>query len=83
MKNTKLENYLEIIRITILYGSIGSERIERLLGVNKNELNEGLNFLLGEKMLKRLVFKGLATYSATPKGIRIAEYFQSTKKEMI
>jgi DeoR/GlpR family transcriptional regulator of sugar metabolism len=74
---TKLQKYLEIIRILIVNGPLDLEQMETLLGINKISLNKDVDFLEEQNIIKRTRgLNGLSTYVATPLGIRIAKYFR-------
>jgi len=82
MTSTKLQKYLEIIRIIVVHGPLEFTQVQTLLGVGKIDLSKDLVFLIDQKIIqKTMELNGLVTYVASPIDIKIANYFRLTRDD--
>ena len=82
MKRSKLEDYLAIITVIVVHGPLQAEKVKALLGITEENITADLSFLVKQKILveKRGSF---LTYSASPRGIRLVNFFGNIPKARI
>ena len=83
MRRSKLEMYLDILRVLSQKGPLKLTHIMYKANVNCNVLKEYLEFLLAHELVeKRIVGKGDVVYANTPKGATVLKSFRELNKAL-
>lgn len=82
MKRSKLEDYLAIITVLVVHGPLQAEKVKAFSGITEEDITADLSFLVKQRILleKRT---SLLTYSASPRGIRLVNFFGNIPKARI
>lgn len=83
MRRSKLETYLDILKVLSGSGQLKLTHIMYETNVNCCVLKEYLDFLMKQNLVeKRNVGKQRAAYSITQRGITVLEYFRELKQAL-
>ena len=83
MKPTKLEIYIDILKILSQSSSLKISYVICETNVSGNELKKYLDFLLAQGLVdERKVGKQRMVYSITQRGITVLKYFKELKQEL-
>ena len=83
MKRSKLEMYLEILKVLAHMGPLKLTHITYKSNVNGNMLKEYLVFLIKQGLVEEgTVKKSHAVFSITPRGITVLNFFQETAQKI-
>ena len=83
MRRTKLEMYIDVLKIVAQSGSLNLSNFARESNISSSGLKKHLDFLLAQGMLeKQKVGKQKTTYSIAEKGIKVLRYFNELKQEL-
>lgn len=77
MRKTKLEMYIEILKVLAHNGPLKQNNIISKTNFNCNMLNEHLNFLTDNDLIEeRTINKRKSAFAVTQRGITILKYFR-------
>jgi predicted transcriptional regulator len=83
LRRSKLETYLDILKVLSGSGQLKLTHIMYETNVNCSVLKEYLDFLMKQNLVeKRNVGKQRAAYSITQRGITVLEYFRELKQAL-
>jgi predicted transcriptional regulator len=83
LRRSKLETYLDILKVLSGSGQLKLTHIMYETNVNCGVLKEYLDFLMKQNLVeKRNVGKQRAAYSITQRGITVLEYFRELKQAL-
>jgi predicted transcriptional regulator len=83
LRRSKLETYLDILKVLSGSGQLKLTHIMYETNVNCCVLKEYLDFLMKQNLVeKRNVGKQRAAYSITQRGITVLEYFRELKQAL-
>lgn len=83
MRRSKLETYLDILKVLSGSGQLKLTHIMYETNVNCSVLKEYLDFLMKQNLVeKRNVGKQRAAYSITQRGITVLEYSRELKQAL-
>ena len=83
MRRSKLEMYIDILKVLAQKGPLKLTHIMYKSNVNCKVLKEYLDFLLKQGLIEeRAVGKGRIVYADTPRGITVLKYFRELTKAL-
>ena len=83
MRRSKLEMYLDILRVLSQKGPLKLTHIMYKANVNCRVLKEYLDFLLSQGLVEeRIVGKSMVVYANTPKGTTVLKCFRELNKAL-
>jgi predicted transcriptional regulator len=83
MRRSKLEMYVDILKVLAQRGPLKLTHIMYKSNVNCKVLKEYLAFLLAQGLIEeRIVGKNRVVYANTPKGITVLKYFRELNKAL-
>jgi predicted transcriptional regulator len=83
MKRSKIEMYVDILKVLAQRGPLKLTHIMYKANVNCKVLKEYLGFLIKQELVEeRTVGKGRIVYANTPRGITVLKNFREIKKAL-
>jgi len=83
MRRSKLEMYVDILKVLAQKGPLKVTHIMYKANVNCNVLKEDLGFLIKQGLIEeRLVGKGRVVYANTARGTTVLTYFRELNKAL-
>ena len=80
MRRSKLEMYVDILKVLARRGPLKLTHIMYKANVNCSVLKEYLDFLLKQSLVEeRIVGKGRTVFAITQRGITVLKYFRELK----
>jgi len=81
MRRSKLEMYIDILKVLAHRGPLKLTHIMYKANVNCSVLKEYLDFLIKQNLVEeRAVGKRRVVYAITPKGVTVLKYFRELKQ---
>lgn len=81
MRRSKLEMYIDILKVLAHRGPLKLTHIMYKANVNCSVLKEYLDFLIKQNLVEeRAIGKRRIVYAITPKGITVLKYFRELKQ---
>jgi predicted transcriptional regulator len=81
MRRSKLEMYIDILRVLATRGPLKLTHIMYKANVNCSVLKENLEFLQKQGLIEqRQMGKTRSAYATTPRGIMVLKYFKELKQ---
>ena len=81
MRRSKLEMYVDMLRVLAQKGPLKLTHIMYKANVNCSVLKENLDFLLKQGLVEeRIVGKGRVVFAVTQRGITVLKYFRELKQ---
>ena len=81
MRRSKLEIYIDVLKVLALKGQLKLTHIMYKSNVNCKVLKEQLDFLIKNKLVEeRMLRKERVVYGITPKGIQVLKYFREIEQ---
>jgi len=83
MRRSKLETYIDILKVLSFKGPLKSTHIMYKANVNFSALKEQLNFLTKQGLVEeRKIGKTKVAYALTPRGRTVLMYFHELKQAL-
>jgi len=83
MRRSKLEMYVDILKVLAQRGPLKLTHIMYKANVNCNVLKEYLDFLLKQGLIEeRMAGKSRTVFAATQRGITVLKYFRELKQAL-
>ena len=83
MRRSKLEMYVDILKVLAQRGPLKLTHIMYKANVNCNVLKEYLDFLLKQDLIEeRMAGKSRTVFAATQRGITVLKYFRELKQAL-
>ncbi len=83
MRRSKLETYLDILRVLAQKGPLKLTHIMHGANVNGGILKEYLDFLISRGLVEeRIVVKSKVVYITTQRGVTVLKYFRELKQAL-
>jgi DNA-binding IclR family transcriptional regulator len=76
MTLTKFEEYIDIIRILAQEGSLKLTQIAAITKIEEAQLQQLLNFLIEQEIVKEKPYTKTALYTASYRGMKILKFFR-------
>jgi predicted transcriptional regulator len=83
MRRSKLETYVDILKVLAHKGPLKLTHIMHGANVNCRLLKEHLDYLISQELVEeRIVAKGKIVYTATQRGVTVLKYFRELKQAL-
>ena len=83
MRRSKLETYVDILKVLAHRGPLKLTHIMYKANVNCSVLKEYLDFLLKQGLIEeRMMHKGRVVFAATQRGITVLKYFRELQQAL-
>ena len=83
MRRSKLETYVDILKVLAHKGPLKLTHIMRGANINCGILKEYLNYLISQELVEeRIVAKSKVVYTTTQRGVTVLKYFRELKQAL-
>jgi predicted transcriptional regulator len=76
MTRTKFEEYIDIARILAQKGPLNLAQIAAITNIEEAQLQQLLNFLIEQEIVKEKPYSKTALYTTSYRGIKILKFFR-------